>query len=721
MKSFLLAFLLGALFLAGCVQQAAEAGAYGELQSTASAGPTASLPSVGRQVNAQRELQAQAEFSCENEASLSTRGYVLLMGLADHRKQGWVFEKGLMEKDPKARFAIIYDQDETLGLQAISEKFLADMHSLLEAQPVEELVIFGASAGGVTASYSIARLNFSGRVALHTLSSPIKGYDLTGFRGAFIGDRKGYLRDIAIGFGPFDAAGPNVKAYHHKTVTDSVLKAYCGALGDFCDVFQIQNNNLKGSREFYYPQYDHNPLMRAVIPRVLKCYNPSLDLSSISENAPALGDMCVGQEACKEYCKSNLGRCKEYCRDHPENALCQKPFEFEGKLDKQAIPLPPASSPTATASIEPTNAGATPSPLREEARGNKACQGSGPVKLSFPPIRVEEILTIVPMGQMGGGHVTPTDHQYWHTPDWHAGEFHDILSPAKGVITLIQHATRPVNNFPNSSLGDDYRIVIHHSCTVYSIFIHPKKLAPRVLEKAGELKQNFSNYVNVPVEAGEVVAYATATDFSVHNTETKLKGFVTPSLYTEEWKIHTVDPFDYFDEPLKSNLLAKSLRSAEPRGGKIDFDVEGKLVGNWFLKGTNGYAGGGTGDYWKGHLSFAYNHIDPSAVMVSVGDYAGESSRQFAVRGNAPDPASVGVETGLVNYELVNLEYFTPDGSYWNRRSFVAGLKAKDDAVVQGVALVQMLENRKLKLELFPGKKASEVQGFTQNALSYER
>ncbi len=324
---------------------------------------------------------------------------------------------------------------------------------------------------------------------------------------------------------------------------------------------------------------------------------------------------------------------------------------------------------------------------------------------------------------MGGGHVTPTDHQYWGTPDWHAGPWHDILSPAKGVITEIQRAQRPLNNFPNSSIADDFRIVIHHTCTFYSIFIHPKKLSPRI-EQLAEFRPDGNAYVSIPVEAGEVIGYATATDFGLYNTETRLAGFLTPGLYSaESWKIHAVDPFDYYDEPLRSQLLAKNLRSALPVGGKIDFDVDGKLVGNWFRHGTS-YSGTGpyttSGNYWVGHAAFAYNHFDPTALWFSFGDYGGES-RQFGVKGNSPNPATIGVESGLVKYELAYLEYFLPDGNYWDRRSFVRGLQAKPDVLVQGVALVQLLEPRKLKLELFPGKKGEEVSGFTDAAKLYER
>ena len=40
---------------------------------------------------------------------------------------------------------------------------------------------------------------------------------------------------------------------------------------------------------------------------------------------------------------------------------------------------------------------------------------------------------------------------------------------------------------------------------------------------------------------------------------------------------------------------------------------------------------------------------------------------------------------------------------------------------VHGVILLELTEARKLKVEIFPGKTASEVSGFTENTKLYER
>jgi len=216
------------------------------------------------------------KFECENDNIVKSRGYVFLMGLYQTEDKVHPDDQALLElmrSDPKASFVELYAQDASLHINEIRDQFLKDMYELLSKNNVEELVIFGSSSGGVTGAYSIARLNFSGQVALHTLSSPIRGYDLTGFRAQFLGERQGFLKDISVGFDKFETPSKNVKVYHHKTVTDTILiDHYCSNTKFFCDTLKVQNNNIGGSKDFYYPQYDHNPLIQNVTREVLKCY-----------------------------------------------------------------------------------------------------------------------------------------------------------------------------------------------------------------------------------------------------------------------------------------------------------------------------------------------------------------------------------------------------------------------------------------------------------------
>ncbi|KYK31383.1 MAG: hypothetical protein AYK22_02570 [Thermoplasmatales archaeon SG8-52-3] len=334
---------------------------------------------------------------------------------------------------------------------------------------------------------------------------------------------------------------------------------------------------------------------------------------------------------------------------------------------------------------------------------------------NYPPVDLSKVAFIEPMGSMIGNHVTPIDHQYYPSTDFFEGQEMkiDVYSPGEGTITNIQH----MGSF--DSVMDDYRIVIQHTDMVSSVFIHVDNLSDKIVQFAPPDGGYIS--VNIPVSAGEIIGnYSGSVDYNIVDYNIILPGFVNPESYeAEPWKIHTPDPFDYFNNKIKTQLIDKCLRSETPFGGKIDHDIDGRLVGNWFLEGTNGYGGLEPENYWIGHLAISYNSVDPDHVIVSFGSYQNEP-RQFAVKENKPDPANISIESGLVKYELVDYDFYNAS-IRWDRESLVKGLKIENYDNVHGVVLFQLNEDRKLKVEIFPDKRAQDVSGFTENALIYVR
>ena len=74
----------------------------------------------------------------------------------------------------------------------------------------------------------------------------------------------------------------------------------------------------------------------------------------------------------------------------------------------------------------------------------------------------------------------------------------------------------------------------------------------------------------------------------------------------------------------------------------------------------------------------------------------------------------------MIKYELVDYDYYD-GGSLWDGSSLVKGLDARNnDAEFYGTVLFQLTGDR-LKMEIFDGKTADQVTGFTDNALIYER
>jgi len=343
------------------------------------------------------------------------------------------------------------------------------------------------------------------------------------------------------------------------------------------------------------------------------------------------------------------------------------------------------------------------------------------IMFDYAPFDLNNVVFIEPLGAMIGNHVTPIDHQYYmaldHMLQDQAVIMVDVYSPASGTVTQIQHMTSLPGD--DTAVIDDYRIGIEHTSTISSIYIHLDTLSAKIAAVAPPPGEYAS--VSVAVGAGETIGYYSGTiDYNVVDENIVLTGFVNPDSYqAESWKIHTPDPFDYFNEPIKSQLIEKCLRTAQPVGGKIDYDIDGRLIGSWFKENTNGYAGLDPANYWVGHLSVVYHNVDPEHIIVSLGSYNNQP-RQFGVKNNSPDPADVSVDTGQVLYELVDYDYYDGDVR-WDRESLVKGLKLRNSDFVQGVVLFQLLEDRRLKVEIFPYMTAAGVGTFTQNAMIYVR
>ena len=398
----------------------------------------------------------------------------------------------------------------------------------------------------------------------------------------------------------------------------------------------------------------------------------------------------------------------------------------------------PTPSPIATSTQVPTETPTpTPVPTATPVAGpqslplGRPCSDFGNVAFTASPMDVDTIFYIRPMGAISGAHTLPTDHMYIHPGDSEGRRAlyspetypppYEVRAPADGHIVGIDTMSghlRPARE-GQSGLIEDYYLEIYHSCTLYTVYIHLNGLAPEILEVTGEFQQGSRWNWNpdtppIPVRAGQVIGKVTGNfDFSVHNTEVPLDGFVIMSRYGQR-KIHTVDPFDYFEEPLRSRLLEKNLRATEPRGGKIDFDIDGRLVGNWFLEGTKG------ADEQRG-LAFVYDYLDPTQIRISVSGISWR--RGWGVRGNAPDPADVTLASGLIKYEIMDTGWIVAStGETWSEGPGQPGSELRGvnlDSI--GSLLVQMLEDRRIKIEVFLEQPPSQVEGFTSEARIYER
>lgn len=371
--------------------------------------------------------------------------------------------------------------------------------------------------------------------------------------------------------------------------------------------------------------------------------------------------------------------------------------------------------------------------------GARRCQKKSKVSFTASPIAPADITFIEPLGELKQGHIIPGDHIGINHASSPASQPVGVYAPADGFIVGVEkHPYTPPAGYPKTI--QHYHVYMEHSCTLFTGLVHVTDFAPEILAASPELKQlhqakttQFKNIApRIPVKAGQRIGATwsfellgmVTVDLNVVN-----KGYLRPASYqAENWRVHSVAPFDYFVEPLQSQLLAKNPRTASPRGGKIDFDIDGRLVGNWFEQGSGGFrdvtksprqCGNFPCPYWEGHIAFVYDYIDPAQLRVSVGYNAGLArSTPYGVKGNAPDFKNIGVADGLVKYELVGLKDISRQRGYTSEDPLI---EISDEANVLGTLLVQMIDKETTKVEIFPGTRKEAVRGFTGKARLYTR
>lgn len=356
---------------------------------------------------------------------------------------------------------------------------------------------------------------------------------------------------------------------------------------------------------------------------------------------------------------------------------------------------------------------------------NGGCQGNGKKLMTTSPMKPKDVRMILPYGTMVGGHVMPTSHQYLEPWDRTLGrDKYDVRAAMDATLYSISRRAQNVES--GQARPEEFQLWFAVSCTHFYYYDLMTSLSPN-LKKAFDQAKQQGDYasVKIQVKAGQVVGKigGQTLDYGVWDTELPpAAGILVPKHY--EWdgfRLYLADPLNYYTDELKQIMLSKYVRTAKPISGKVDYDVDGKLVGGWFLKGTGNMTGGNSPQYWTGHLAIAPEYLDPTVYLISIGNFAGEE-KQFSISRSAPDPKKVEVKTGLVKYDLLPWSHTKSDGTPWNWMQYSKGVKVVNAGHPSaGCALVQMIEPRKLKFEGFKGKPCASITGFTGAAKMYER
>ena len=340
----------------------------------------------------------------------------------------------------------------------------------------------------------------------------------------------------------------------------------------------------------------------------------------------------------------------------------------------------------------------------------------GRIFLSNLPVDIDRVLKFHGIGNLN---VLPEDHGGFVTSQegWYQEPTIPVYAPADGKIFHVSRRWYP--SF--APYGDDFDLDMRVSTTITVAFAHMSALSDEILEAAGPAASGFEGAdVDIEVQAGQILGYVGtqgALDWHLKDSA------IQPSLlrqdrYPDGWG-HAACYHEYYNEPLRGQLLAITERTVEPRCGKIDYDIAGRIVGNWFWE-AEVPTPQAFNDY-STHPAIVYGHIEGDRVAIvdgiairpaspHLGDERWNAGRIFWVKNNEPKPETIGVAEGLVKYEIMD----APPGA-------TIGERPPLDLTIKGVFLVQLVEPSRLKVERMMGKTADEVAGFSSAARIYVR
>jgi len=296
------------------------------------------------------------------------------------------------------------------------------------------------------------------------------------------------------------------------------------------------------------------------------------------------------------------------------------------------------------------------------------------------PIDISRISYLLSLGWLQPvGHTIPTDHVYFWYSNPNNATFLPLYALASGKVEKILN--NPIQGIKECKTW--FRVN-----EKFSYYFDHIVLDPSIQEGA-------------TIKAGQQIGttgYGNSIDLGVTDETLTLTGYANPARYGME-ELYCGKPFQYFTEPLKSQLYALVDREGTDKDGRIDIDIPGKLVGNWFLDGATFYTNGPDG--WDKELSFAFDIQHPSVVLVSIGGTIGMVGK-WTLQPGAILPSQVSVANGKIAYQLYS----------------AGGISA--DPNQRGLMIVQMIDDKHIKVETFPDSKAADAS-FDANAKMYAR
>jgi hypothetical protein len=284
---------------------------------------------------------------------------------------------------------------------------------------------------------------------------------------------------------------------------------------------------------------------------------------------------------------------------------------------------------------------------------------------------------VLPLGNLNPpGHTLPTDHIYFYVGFLRpAIRGVPVFAPGDGTVQTILRRDADVKLFVRATATFSY--YIDHV----------------VLD--GAIREGTA--VTAGLRLGTSGTGGFGVDLGVLNMGRTLS-FAVPARYSLD-TLNADAPLKYYEEPLRSQLYALVRRDGNDKDGRIDFDVPGRLTGNWFLDDLP-LAESSLPAGWPKQLAFVFDNVQPAQPRISIGGTLAMTG-VFGIDPGAPAFDSVSPDSGLVRYRLL-----------------LGGALGAPNGPPMGTLLVQMLDSSRVRVEAVPGSAATS---FSAAARVYTR
>jgi hypothetical protein len=333
----------------------------------------------------------------------------------------------------------------------------------------------------------------------------------------------------------------------------------------------------------------------------------------------------------------------------------------------------------------------------------------GKIFFDFPPMELAGAAAYEPMGGFG---VFPQDHGGFYHFEYGVDE------PTTPIYAMADGAVIELG-----AGGGDLFMTVKYSTTISTKLGHVGRFANFIADQTGPVIEGSPQDVEIEVTSGQIIGYISslsALDIGVHDLDLEdSKYFCYPEgAYFENY--FAADIFEYYkdENPVKAEYLNKNVRVLPPYGGKNDYDVEGTIAGNWYVRDKFEGKDGATN-----YFAIGYDHIYAQRIALFDGlprhdpDIVDTYAYSW-IKSNSPKPEEVDIAYGVVKYELIASRGLkrNADGTFER-----VSIDDVDNQIPRGVFLMQMLETKTMQLEFIADKTAAEVEGFSGNQRVYVR